>query len=464
MLAIIQSNRSLYSIDSMTIIRNGYMVFDATFFPFPPDSKHNLKSCTKSIVSALVGIAIEQGYIESAQQPVLDLFPERTAANLTADKEAMTLENVLTMATGLKCQDSYLYNWRGYDEMRQSPDWVQFMLDLPMAEEPGTRFEYCNGASFLLSAIIQETTGMTALEFAEQHLFTPLGISDTAWPSNPQGIVLGWGALRMRPHDMAKIGYLYLNEGLWDGEQVVSSAWVEASTRKHISAGTLEDGYGYQWWVDVSGTYMALGTRGQYIVVVPEKEMVVVFTSDLADVSFFVPRYMVNSFIFPAAKSLTPLPANPDGVARLQSLIQEAAGQPEVAPQPVPPPPAIAEQVLGQTYILEKNALGVESFSLVRQEEVEALLRLTFDETAPCTEVEYQIGLDGVQRLSTGIYGMPVSQKGRWDGENVFISEVDEIGDSSKYRVEYEFIDDKVTVTLFLAERIEIHGKRAESP
>lgn len=292
-----------YNIDSVTIVRNGYLVTDANFYPFQPDSKHIIHSCTKSVVSALIGIAIEQGYIENVQVPVLDLFPERTVANLTAEKEAMTLEDVLNMATGLDCQDSYLYRWRGLNEMRQSQDWVQYVLDLPMVEEPGKKFEYCNGASFLLSAIIQETTGMTAFEFAEENLFSPLGISDVIWPTNPQGISIGWGELRMRPHDMAKIGYLFLNDGWWQDEQVVPASWVEASTRKHISSRTLEDGYGYQWWVNDSGMFMALGYRGQYIVVVPEEELVVVFTSDLGDSSFFVPRDLITGYILPAVKT-----------------------------------------------------------------------------------------------------------------------------------------------------------------
>jgi len=183
-----------HDIDSVTVIRNGYLVADATVHPFGQGSKHIIHSCTKSIISALIGIAIEQGYIESVKQPVLNFFPERTAANLDANKEAMTLEHILMMASGLGCRDSYLYRWRGLNQMRQTDDWVQFMLDLPMTEPPGTRFEYCNGASFLLSAIIQETTGMSASAFAEAHLFGPLGISDVEWPSNSQGITIGWGA------------------------------------------------------------------------------------------------------------------------------------------------------------------------------------------------------------------------------------------------------------------------------
>jgi CubicO group peptidase (beta-lactamase class C family) len=308
----------------VSVIRHGYVVVDAYVHPFSPDSKHVIHSCTKSIISALIGIAIEKGYIKSVEQPVLDFFPERTVANLDANKKAMTLEHVLTMSTGLECRDSYLYRWRGLNQMRQSQDWVQFMLDLPMAEEPGTRFEYCNGASFLLSAIIQETTGMSASAFADKHLFGPLGISDVEWPSNSQGITIGWGDLRMRPHDMAKIGYLYLNNGQWNGKQIVPSAWVEASTRKRISA-TLQDGYGYQWWVMDEGVYMALGYAGQFIFVMPEQDMVIVFTSGLEERDFYVPQRLLNDFIMPAAESSTPLPENPDGVALLESRIEALA-------------------------------------------------------------------------------------------------------------------------------------------
>jgi CubicO group peptidase (beta-lactamase class C family) len=313
-----------YDIDSVTVVRNGYVVADATVYPFEPDSVHVVHSCTKSIVSALIGIAIDQGYIEGVDQPILDFFPERSVANLNANKKVMTLEHVLTMAGGWECQDSYLYRWRGLREMERSQDWVQYMLDLPMAEEPGTTFEYCNGGSFLLSAIIQEATGTSALAFAEEHLFGPLGISDVVWPSNPRGISIGWGEMRMRPHDMAKIGYLYLKEGQWEGEQVVPADWVAVSTRKHIDA-TLQDGYGYQWWVTDDGVYMALGYAGQFIFVVPEKDMVVVFTSQLEESEFYTPQRLLDDFVIPAARSSGPLPANPDGVASLEAATRDLA-------------------------------------------------------------------------------------------------------------------------------------------
>jgi CubicO group peptidase (beta-lactamase class C family) len=307
------------AIDALFVVRNGSVVLDATVFPFSifPDARHNVYSCTKSVIAILIGIAVDKGYIEGVDQNVLSFFPEKSVANMDARKEAMTLEHLLTMTAGLNCRDSYLYRWDGLHQMRSSSDWVKFMLDLPMVEEPGSYFEYCNGGSFLLSAILQQVAGVSALEFAKEHLFTPLGISDVMWESNHQGISIGYSELELRPEDMAKIGYLYLNGGVWDGEQIVSSEWVQHSTEKYISA-TLQEGYGYQWWIDVSGIYMALGYGGQYIIVVPEEDLVVVFVSDLAEQDFYVPDQFLHRYILPSIKSSEPLPENPRATTLLR--------------------------------------------------------------------------------------------------------------------------------------------------
>ena len=306
-------------IEALVVVRNGSVVLDAVVFPFSifPDARHNVYSCTKSVVSILIGIAIEEGYIEGINQPVINFFPEKSAANMDDRKEDMTLEHLLTMTAGLNCRDSYLYRWDGLQLMRSSPDWVQFMLDLPMVENPGSNFEYCNGGSFLLSAILQEATGVNAFQFATEHLFKPLGISDVRWPSNPQGISIGYSDLELRPEDMAKIGFLYLNDGVWDGEQIVPSAWVHDSTQKYISA-TLQEGYGYQWWIDTSGIYMALGYGGQYIIVVPEEDLVVVFVSDLAEADFYVPDQFLHRYILPSIISSEPLPEDPRATTLLR--------------------------------------------------------------------------------------------------------------------------------------------------
>ena len=311
--------RNSYHIDNVSIVRNGYMVVDAYFYPFSKDQKHIIHSCTKSIMSALIGIAIDQGYIKKIDQPIVEIFSDRDILNLNELKKSITLENLLTMASGLKCRDSYLYGWVGLQEMKDSNDWAQYVLDLPMVEVPGEKFEYCNGVSYLLSVIIQQSTNMKTLEFASKNLFEPLGITDVGWRTSPQGIDIGWGEMWLKAHDMAKIGWLYLNKGRWENKQIVPKAWVKQSTRGHIDA-ALFDQYGYQWWIDSAGFYMAVGYKGQFIFVVPDKNMVAVFTSDLPGADFPIPKYLLTEYIIPAAASSEPLPNNPEEKARLDDI------------------------------------------------------------------------------------------------------------------------------------------------
>ena len=308
-----------FAIDSLLIIRNGHVVLDAYNYAYTPDYKHIIYSCTKSVSSALIGIAVDKGYIKTIDQPLLDFFPDIIPKNRDARKQKITLKHVLMMATGLKCRDSYLYGWSGLWDMKASEDWVQHMIDLPMLEDPGTRFEYCNGASFLLAAILQKTTGKTALEFAEENLFHPLGINNIEWPANPQGITIGYSELYMRPRDMARFGYLFLNNGKWNGQQIVPAEWVVDSTQKHISA-TLIPGYGYQWWIMSPDRYAAVGYAGQRIFVLKDKQMVVVFTSQLGGAKARLPMGILRGYIIPAVNSDIPLPENPKALNRLRFL------------------------------------------------------------------------------------------------------------------------------------------------
>ena len=319
-----------HRIDAVIVVRNGQLALEAYVYPFAPGQRHALFSCTKSVVSALIGIAIERGDLPGVDTPILDLLTGRDVAHLNAHKEAMALEHVLTMTTGLDCRDSYLYRWRGMREMERSDDWAGHVLDLPMVAPPGTRFEYCNGASFLLSAILHEATGESALAYAHTHLFDPLGISDVEWVTSPGGINLGYSELYMRPLDMARIGHLYLNGGRWGEAQVVPAEWVARSTRAHIDA-TLQDGYGYQWWIDDDGYYMALGYMGQFIYVVPEQQIVAVFVSQLRESDFTIPQQLLEQYILPAARSVKPLPANPEGTALLTERVRSLA-DPERVP------------------------------------------------------------------------------------------------------------------------------------
>ena len=145
-----------------------------------------------------------------------------------------------------------------------------------------------------------------------------MGISEIGWPSNPQGITLGYGHLFMRPHDMAKIGYLYLNNGLWDGKQIISSQWIIESTRKYIDT-TLLPGYGYHWWIAGSNAYIAAGNKGQFIMVAPDMNIVAVFTGRLSPNDFLIPLDLLAQYIIPAVQSPYALPENAVGYKVLKS-------------------------------------------------------------------------------------------------------------------------------------------------
>jgi CubicO group peptidase (beta-lactamase class C family) len=312
-----------FEIHSVLIVRHGKLVLDSYFWPFSAEMKHILHSCTKSITSALIGIAIDKGYIQSVNQPIKDFFP-KLATGWDDLKKSITIEDLLMMASGLDCKDSYIYGWAGLYAMFASQDWAQYVLDLPMVASPGSKFEYCNGLSYLLSAIIQNATKMKALDFAVKYLFEPIGIRDASWATNPQGVNMGYGEMQLKPHDMARFGWLYLNKGRWGDRQIVPSAWVEVSTRRHIDA-TLFDSYGYQWWVDSAGYFVALGYKGQRIFVIPKKDMVVVFTGNLTGSETLLPKKLLDSYIIPAAASEKALPQNTADNKRLDALVKRVA-------------------------------------------------------------------------------------------------------------------------------------------
>jgi CubicO group peptidase (beta-lactamase class C family) len=235
-----------YTIQSVSIVRNGYLVLDAYIYPYKDGQKHEMYSVTKSVTAALIGIAIDKGYIKDVNQTITELFPNKNISNLDELKRSLTLMDLLIMASGLDCNDASANRWAGTIAMTKSNDWTQYTLNLPMAQAPGEYFHYCNGVSHLLSAIIQESSGMKTLEFAKKYLFDPLGIIDYDWAESPEGTNSGYSGLRLHPKDMAKIGLLYLNQGKWENKQIISAQWIKASTRPYIDGRWNGEDYGYQ--------------------------------------------------------------------------------------------------------------------------------------------------------------------------------------------------------------------------
>lgn len=269
------------NLHSLLIVKDGYIVAEQYYSGFDQNTPHVQYSVTKSFVSSLVGIAMEEGHISSVDQKVLDVFPELTINRNDPQKAGMTIEDILTMRTGLDWTEGDT----GYYALMESANPTAYMLSLPLVDEPGTDFRYCSGCSYLLSAIIQESTETNTLTFAETKLFEPLGITSFTWEKLQNGVPNGGWGLHLTPRQMAKFGYLYLNNGVWDGQQVVPQSWIKASIQPGNPASPYTD-YGYQWWIypDLN-IYAAQGLYGQKIYVIPENDMVVVMTAELYDES-----------------------------------------------------------------------------------------------------------------------------------------------------------------------------------
>jgi len=278
-------------IHSCLIVRHGQLVFERYYRGQERDWLHVLFSVSKSVSSALVDIAIREGQISSVDVPVVSFFPDINPS-LPDENRAIALEHLLTQSTGLKWDESthdYGHPENSLTQTWQSDNWPRYVLSQPLLHSPGTHFLYSTGNSHLLAGIIQDATGMDAERYAESKLFGPLGIDAFNWQHNDQDVPMTggtFGGLKLRPRDMAKFGLLYLNDGLWDGKQIVPSEWVRMSLEPHIEVDRHRF-YGYQWWVQsVPGVDRAmrlpaaLGYGGQAIYLLPDLDMVVVFTAD----------------------------------------------------------------------------------------------------------------------------------------------------------------------------------------
>lgn len=302
--AVSAAAENMAGLKSLLVIRHGYIVSETYFQGTSAETTYQLYSVTKSFTGTLVGIAADQGLID-IQRKVLSFFPGRTFANMNLAKQAMAVAHLLTMTSGM----AWIEGDATYIEMYQSSDWVRYVLDRPMGAEPGTEFVYNSGVSHVLSAIVNEAVKgqkLDTLSFAQKYLFRPLGINEQ-WDKDSQGIPIGGWGLRLTPRDMAKLGYLYLREGAWEGKQIVSSEWVRAATQRQAPLSLNDLGYGYQWWVyPLKGqyaqyvAYTALGRFGQTVFVVPALDLIVVTTAQL-DGHNLIFR-LIDEFIVPAMK------------------------------------------------------------------------------------------------------------------------------------------------------------------
>ncbi len=426
------------ALHSFMLVRRGHVIAEGWWAPYAAELPHQMFSLSKSFTSTAVGLAIAEGKF-TVDDPVLKFFTDEAPAQPSANLRAMRVRDLLTMATGHHSADLQGFSYNGEESV------VKKFLALPVAHKPGTFFVYNTAATYMLSAIVQKTTGQALIDYLRPRLFEPLGIANPTWEASKQGVSMGGFGLSIRTEDIARFGQLYLQKGHWQGKQLVPAAWVESATSRWMSNGSnpasdWEQGYGFQFWRCRYGVIRGDGAHGQFCVIFPELDAVVAITAGTRDLQGVL--NVVWEKLLPAlqAKS-TPLvdAAEQDKLRRkLASLVLRT-------PVAVVSPP-IAHSVAGKRYVFPKNAQGIESITLS-----------TSGSDAKATEVAVKIGgLD--QRFAalaggwrSGTFGgvadaVPMAASGAWTSGDTFTLDVVRTHTPFATRYTLKFADDQVTL------------------
>jgi CubicO group peptidase (beta-lactamase class C family) len=340
-------DREIEGMHSVMVLRRGRVLAEGWWAPYGPAHNHVLFSLSKSFTSTAVGLAVAEGRF-SIDDFVLPFFPGDAPASPSRDLARMRVRDLLTMTTGHQ------------DEPPSGPDAIspRTFLATPVPHKPGTHFKYNTPATFMLAAIVETRTGQSLVDYLRPRLFEPLGIEHPVWDKSAGGVTLGGYGLRVRTEDIARFGQLYLQQGEWNGRRLLTPEWVALATSRQVSNGSdpnsdWDQGYGFQFWRSRHGSYRADGAFGQYCVVMPAQEAVVVITSGVRNLGQVL--NVVWDRLLPAFEA-TPLPAGAGGVAALRSRLAGLA---------VPPAPGAARPastaVPGGSFVFDSNDGGWES-------------------------------------------------------------------------------------------------------
>lgn len=424
---------------SILIVRNGHLITEAYWNPYDKNTTHNIKSASKSIISALVGIALDKKYLTSLEQKVSEFYPEYVKDSL---KQTITLHNLLTMAGGL--------DWM--EDAGPSPYDLNNWNKIPMRDKPGKSFEYNTAMTHMMSAILTKATGVSTKEFADKWLFEPLDITNFQWTKSNDGIYHGGSDIFLTPRDMAKFGYLYLRNGQWNEKQIVPKEWIRESTIKKVNIPADDSyaeglNYGYWWWIKEKG-YMAWGAGGQYIIVEPDLDLVIVFTADgFDDINLYAEfmRQLLENYIYSAVISKDPLSPKPLIVEKLNNMVNELEN-PKITFIQMP---KMATIISSHNYILDENDIGFQSISFIFSDSV-----CIWKYKIGGQFVTLKVGLNGNYIIndigySVGVNpdGDKIACKGYWKS-NEFIIEHHIIGDPTKQIFTFSFDGDKTNMNL----------------
>jgi CubicO group peptidase (beta-lactamase class C family) len=401
----------LEHVHSVMLLRHGRVIAEGWWAPYDAASRHELYSLSKSFTSTAVGFAVAEGLIR-VDDEVLKFFPEDAPAEPAAQLKAMRVQDLLTMTVGHQ------------DEVSSAPDQLsaKSFLAQPVPHKPGTHFKYNTPATFMLSAIVQKRSGQTVLDYLQPRLFDPLGITRPAWTTNFQGISLGGYGLRVRTEDIARFGQFYLQQGRWNGDQLLPASWIQAASSRQVSNGSnpksdWDQGYGYQFWRCRNGAYRGDGAFGQYCVVFPEQDAVLAITSGLKDMQAVL--NVVWDSLLPGFQKRR-LPSNH---ARQKELAAKLA----TLSLPTPAGSALpgnAGSLLGRTYRFPTNTEGLDALTLQAAPSGQGWLLVQatrgLEHRLPCGSGEWL--------NSRGPWGgspdEPLAASGAWTAEGTFVAQI----------------------------------------
>jgi len=420
---VARADSEVDGLHSVILVRHGHVVAEGWWRPYDAATPHMLYSLSKSFASTAVGLAIAEGKL-SLDDQVLKFFPQDGPADPSASLRSMRVRDLLRMNTGHD-REPAIWSWTSSTTTPEQDPWVKTFLAQPVPFKPGSRFLYNSPATYMLSAIVQRATGLTVLDYLRPRLFDPLGIEHPIWPASPQGVTLGAFGLMIRTEDIARFGQLYLQRGVWHGRQLIPASWVAAATALQTSNGSSpesdwDQGYGYQFWRSRHNSYRGDGAFGQYCLILPDVDAVVVITGGVRDMQAVM--NIVWQTLLPALRS-RPLPE--DAAARSR-LNQRLAGLVLRVPSGSPSSP-VATAVSSRWYQFSENDRGIRAVALEWQGDAAALLvRTAAGETrTPIGLGDWATSRGGFTNGIDQFLSVPaqplVAASGTWTADSVFI-------------------------------------------
>lgn len=415
------------SMNSFMLVRHGHVVAEGWWAPYRPEARHMLYSLSKSFTSTAVGLAVAEGKL-SVDDPVLKFFPEEAPDAPSDNLKAMRVSDLLRMSTGQQTEPP-----RTGDE-----SWTKTFLSHAVPFKPGTHFLYNTSATYMQSAIVQQATGQTLLEYLTPRLFEPLGIENPTWEMSPQGVATGGYGLSVRTEDIAKFGQLYLRKGLWGDRQLVPESWIEAATARQTSNGSNPDsdwdqGYGYQFWRCRHGAYRGDGAFGQYCIVLPEQDAVIVITSGVKNMQQVL--NVVWDKLLPALES-TSLAGNDAAAERLRTRLSTLQVR-------LPQGDSMRADVLGKSYRFPENDRGLEAITVESDGESDVIVvsQGGNEQRIRCGRGVWVDGQVAWGRLPT----QPAAAAGAWN-QDEFTAKLCFHETPFIATVQLKFVDDSVTL------------------